>query len=133
MLETKIEELNAKLDKTVAALEALTIAVLSQPHMATAPKSKSAPKKAVKKEPEVEAPTAEPETAPVVETEQTQKGDDTITLESLQELCTTIVRADRSKRDTVKAEIAKFDGSKTLKQVDATHYPKLKTALEGLK
>lgn len=55
-----------------------------------------------------------------------------ITEQTLQALCMSIVKADRSKGASIKAAIAKFDEAKTIGQVDKKHYADLQAALQGL-
>ena len=77
--------------------------------------------------PKAEAPKAE---APKVETPkaETPKGP---VMDDLQELCMQIVRADRSKKDAVKATITKY-GAETLVGVAAADYPALFADLKAL-
>ena len=44
--------------------------------------------------------------------------DEAVTRETLQELCTTIMRADRSKKDAIKDVIAGYNGATNLRMVD---------------
>lgn len=68
-------------------------------------------------QPKAEAPKAEAPKGPV--------------MDDLQELCMQIVRADRSKKDAVKATIAKY-GAETLVGVAAADYPALFADLKAL-
>ena len=67
--------------------------------------------------PKAEVPKAEAPKGPV--------------MDDLQELCMQIVRADRSKKDAVKATIAKY-GAETLVGVAASDYPALFADLKAL-
>ena len=132
MLEQKIEALNAKLDATIAALEALTVAVYTQP---------------VKVDPEEDLPIvgkmaerqkAEAEEKPKVETEtdeqpELMESEPQPSRDDLQELCMTIVRKDRSKKATVKEVISSFGGAATLNEVAEDKLAELKLKLEALK
>lgn len=64
-----------------------------------------------------EAPEAETQDAP--------------TVAELQAICLTMVRADRTKKDPIKALIKSF-GGKTIEEVDASKYVELKAALGDL-
>ena len=68
-------------------------------------------------QPKAEAPKAEAPKGPV--------------MDDLQELCMQIVRADRSKKDAVKATIAKY-AAETLVGVAAADYPALFADLKAL-
>lgn len=132
MLEQKIEALNAKLDATIAALEALTVAVYTQPVKVDPEEDlpvvgKMAERQKVETE---EKPKAETETAEqpeLIESEAAPSRDD------LQELCMTIVRKDRSKKTTVKDVISSFGGAATLNEVADDKLAELKVKLEALK
>lgn len=119
--------LEAKIEALTKAVEALTAA------MENAPKADGgqAPSTAPAAKPE---PKAKP--APKVEKEagQEPKGGDTEqpTAEELQDLCMTIVRSDRSKRDAVKEAIGSFGGAETLKEVPEKDLGALKAKLESL-
>lgn len=56
----------------------------------------------------------------------------TVTRDDLQNLCMTIVRADRSKREAIQATISKF-GAENLVAIKDTDFPALHAALEALK
>lgn len=132
MLEQKIEALTAKLDATIAALEALTVAVYTQPvkvdpeeDLPVVGKMAERQKVETEEKPKVETETAEqPE---LIESEAAPSRDD------LQELCMTIVRKDRSKKTTVKDVISSFGGAATLNEVVDDKLAELKVKLEALK
>ena len=111
MLEQEITLLREEIALLREALQAFT-QTLNQPK-AEAPKAEA---------PKAETPTPE---APKAETPKGPVMDD------LQELCMQIVRADRSKKDAVKATIAKY-GAETLVGVAAADYPALFADLKAL-
>lgn len=54
-----------------------------------------------------------------------------VTEQDLIEVCMSIVKKDRSKKDVIKSTIASFGGN-VISEVDPSKYADLKTALEGL-
>ena len=103
MLEQEITLLREEITLLREALQAFG-QTLNQPK-AEAPKAEAPKAEAPKAEaPKAEAPKAEAPKGPV--------------MDDLQELCMQIVRADRSKKDAVKATIAKY-GAETLVGVAA--------------
>ena len=108
MLEQKIEELSARVAELTAVMERMI-----------AGSGKSAP--AVK----AEAPTPE-------EKVETHEPAPKVDRDALQDLCMTIVRADRGKKSAVKDAIAKFGGAATLKDVPDADLAQLKADLEAL-
>ena|SRR5690554_6226161 len=132
MLEQKIEALNAKLDATIAALEALTVAVYMQPVKVDPEEDlpvvgKMAERQKVETEEKPKAETETAEQSELIESEAAPSRDD------LQELCMTIVRKDRSKKTTVKDVISSFGGAATLNEVADDKLAELKVKLEALK
>lgn len=110
MLETKLEELKAELSELRAVIVELTTA------MRNAPAPTAAPAEA---KPEQIVETVKPETVK-------------INRDDLQDLCMTIVRNDRAKKNAVKDAIAAFGGAATLKDVPESDLAALKVALEAL-
>ena len=106
MLEQEITLLREEVRALREALQAFA-QTLNQPK-AEAPKAEA---------PKAEAPKAEAPKGPV--------------MDDLQELCMQIVRADRSKKDAVKATIAKY-GAETLVGVAAADYQVLFADLKAL-
>lgn len=136
MLEEKIEALNTKLDALIAAMEALTVAVYTQPVRVDPEESLPVVGKAAERIRAVaeetkpkKAEVAKEEAAP----EQPDLVDTPVTRDDLQDLCMTIVRADRTKKDAIKKTIASFGGAATLKEVPDADLAQLKTKLEALK
>ena len=111
MLEQEITLLREEVRALREALQTFA-QTLNQPKAET-PKAEA---------PKAEAPKAE---APKAETPKGPVMDD------LQELCMQIVRADRSKKDAVKATIAKY-GAETLVGVAASDYLALFADLKAL-
>ena len=127
MLEQKIEALEAKLSDTIAALEALTVAIYTQP--VKVDPEEDLPVVGKMSEREAEAPKAEaPEQPELIEA-----STPSISRDDLQEMCMQIVRVDRTKKDDVKDAIASFDGASVLKEVKDEHLEALKAKLEALK
>lgn len=127
MLEQKIEQLESKLSDAIAAIEALTVAIYSQP---------------VKVDPEEDLPvvgkmserkTEAPKTEALEQPELVEVETPSISRDDLQEMCMQIVRTDRTKKDAVKDAIASFDGASVLKEVKDEHLEALKAKLEALK
>ena len=126
MLEQEIALLREEIALLREALQAFG-QTLNQPTpqvtKAEAPKVEAPKAEAPKAEaPKAEAPKAETPKA------ETPKGP---VMDDLQGLCMQIVRADRSKKDAVKATIAKY-GAETLVGVAAADYPALFADLKAL-
>lgn len=115
MLEQKIEELSAR----VAALTAVMERMISE-------SGKSAPATAV------EAPATKAEAPAPEEKVEMCEPAPRVDRDALQDLCMTIVRADRGKKSAVKDAIAKFGGATTLKTVPDADLAQLKADLEAL-
>ena len=111
MLEQEITLLREEVRALREALQ--TFAQTLNLPKAEAPKAE-APKAEA---PKAEAPKAEAPKGPV--------------MDDLQELCMQIVRADRSKKDAVKATISKY-GAETLVGVATSDYPALFADLKAL-
>jgi len=140
MLEEKLEALNAKMDALIAAMESLTVAVYTQPVRVDPEEDLPVVGKATDRIKAVAEETkpkkAEtPKEEPKEETTQEQPDlvDAPISRDDLQDLCMTIVRADRNKKDAIKKTIASFGGAATLKEVPDADLAELKTKLEALK
>ena len=135
MLEEKLEALNAKMDALIAAMESLTVAVYTQPVRVDPEEDlpvvgKAADRiKAVAEETKPKKAEPKEEAAP----EQPDLADAPISRDDLQDLCMTIVRADRTKKDAIKKTIASFAGAATLKEVPDADLAELKTKLGALK
>lgn len=110
--------LELEIKNLTLAVQELTRAITEQ---VSVPKAKESAKPKAKE-------TVEPE-APKVET---PKEVGTVTEQDLQALCMSIVQKDRSLGGKIKEAIGKYDGAKTIKQVNAENYPELKGILEGL-
>lgn len=110
MLETKLEELKSELSELRAVIVELTTAIRSAPVPTAAP--------------------VEAKPAPVVETVKPEAVK--INRDDLQDLCMTIVRNDRAKKNAVKDAIAAFGGAATLKDVPESDLAALKVALDAL-
>lgn len=104
--------LEAKIEALTKAVEALTAAMEKGPIAA---------------QPTIEADPAERPASVESKPEPEQPG-----REELQDLCMTIVRSDRSKRDAVKEAIGSFGGAETLKEVPEKDLGALKAKLESL-
>lgn len=111
------------LENEIKNLTAAVVALTERIGQLEAPKVESPKKEAVK----VEKPKKEK-----VKTTETTPSDDTITAESLQALCMTIVKADRSKGAAIKEMLNELNGAKTIKDVNPDQYAVLKESLEGL-
>lgn len=115
MLETKLEELKAELSELRAVIVELAAAMRSVPAPTAAP---------------VEA---KPESVVDLIKDQLAKPEAVkINRDDLQDLCMTIVRNDRAKKNAVKDAIAAFGGAATLKDVPESDLAALKAALEAL-
>ena len=131
MLEQEITLLREEIALLREALQAFT-QTLNQPKAETptpeAPKAETPKAETPKAEtPTPEAPKAE---APKVEAPKAEVPKGPV-MDDLQELCMQIVRADRSKKDAVKATIAKY-GAETLVGVAASDYLALFADLKAL-
>lgn len=104
-LEAKIEALTKAVETLTAAMEKGPIA--AQPTIGAEPAERPA---SVESKPEPEQPGRE----------------------GLQDLCMTIVRNDRGKRNVVKEAIASFGGAETLKDVPEKDLAALKAKLEAI-
>lgn len=113
-LESEIKNLTAAVLGLTKRIDALATSPAQTESVEATPEPKPEPKSAKKKE---------PATVPV---------DDTITAESLQSLCMTIVKTDRSKGPIVKEILNEFNGAKIIKDINPDQYPVLKEALEAL-
>lgn len=122
MLETEIKALR---EEIVMLREAITAMVKT---FAQKPETKK-PEKAEKVPEAKPAPTA-PEPTP--DKPKAQGDAPTITRDDLQNLCMTIVRADRSKREAVQQVISKY-GAANLVAVKDTDLAALHADLEALK
>jgi hypothetical protein len=76
-----------------------------------------------------EAIAADPIPAPIAITPAAP----TVSRDDVQDLCMTLVRADRSLKNTVRDIIAEFDNAATLKDVKDSDLALLKSKLEALK
>jgi hypothetical protein len=76
-----------------------------------------------------EAIAADPIPAPIA----TAPAAPTVSRDDVQDLCMTLVRADRSLKNTVRDIIAEFDNAATLKDVKDSDLTLLKSKLEALK
>ncbi len=75
---------------------------------------------------------ADPTPAPIATTPATPAAP-TVSRDDVQDLCMTLVRADRSLKNTVRDIIAEFDNAATLKDVKDSDLTLLKSKLEALK
>lgn len=123
-LKEEVIELRLTVSEFIAALRE---GPTDQPSVATvdqAPAKVDKPKVAKVEEPKktdsIEVNNAvEPEAAPA-------------TRESIQELCTGLIRTDRSKRDTIKDIIASYDGATNLRMVKDDDLAELYAKIEAL-
>lgn len=114
-LKEEVIELRLTVSEFIAALRE---GPTDQP--AAAPVDKTPAKAEKPKAAKVEKPKeVEPEAAPV-------------TRESIQELCTGLIRTDRSKRDTIKDIIASYDGATNLRMVKDDDLAELYAKIEAL-
>lgn len=132
MLETKIEELTRKLDEVNATLQALVVTITTAPVAAKVDPTDDLPVVGKLAE-KIEKIAEEHEVKVADVVSEPSEPEKAISRDELQELCMTIVRADRSKKATIKDLICSFGGAKTLKEVPDSDLPALKTKLEGLK
>lgn len=123
MLETEIKALR---EEIVMLREAITAMAKT---IAKTPENKK-PEKA-EKVPEAKPAPAEPAPAPTP-APALPAAPAMVTRDDLQNLCMTIVRADRSKREAIQATISKF-GAENLVAIKDTDFPALHAALEALK
>ena len=131
MLETEIKALR---EEIVMLREAITVMVKSfaqKPETKKPEKAEKAEKVTVVKTALAPAPATAPAApAPVQEPE--EKAAQTITRDDLQNLCMTIVRADRSKREAVQQAISKY-GAANLVAIKDSDLAALHADLEALK
>lgn len=128
MLETEIKALR---EEIVMLREAITVMVKSFAQKPETKKPEKAEKVTVVKTALAPAPATAPAApAPVQEPE--EKAAQTITRDDLQNLCMTIVRADRSKREAVQQAISKC-GAANLVAIKDSDLAALHADLEALK
>ena len=97
--------IESKIDKLIAAIEALTAAMTTS--------QKTTP---------VHEPVHEPVPAPT----------EAVTAEDLQTLCTHIVRKDRTKKAQIVAVLAEYNNAKLISDIPSGNYAVIKTKLEAL-
>ena len=128
MLETEIKALR---EEIVMLREVITVMVKSFAQKPETKKPEKAEKVTVVKTALAPAPATAPAApAPVQEPE--EKAAQTITRDDLQNLCMTIVRADRSKREAVQQAISKY-GAANLVAIKDSDLAALHADLEALK
>ena len=128
MLETEIKALR---EEIVMLREAITVMVKSFAQKPETKKPEKAEKASMVKTALAPAPATAPAApAPVQEPE--EKAAQTITRDDLQNLCMTIVRADRSKREAVQQVISKY-GAANLVAIKDSDLAALHADLEALK
>ena len=126
MLETEIKALREEIAMLREAITAMGENIIQKP------KDKKAAPAAPAPAPEAPAPAPAP-AAPASPAPAAQAATPaTVTRDDLQNLCMTIVRADRSKREAIQATISKF-GAENLVAIKDTDFPALHAALEALK
>jgi len=86
---------------------------------------------AINKAPTTTIENKEKATGKKADEKETPKNDG-VTIEDLQEICTKIVRSDRSKRDAVKEVIGRYDGATNLTKVNVSDFASLAKDLEDL-
>ena len=115
MLEVELQSLRTEVTALREAINSLTATMIGMAHAAL-PTTPVAPPVT---EPEGIQPVEAPAPAPV-------------TVESLQEFCTALVRKDQGLKSQIKQIIASFDGAKVISKVPTDRLPELKAALEAL-
>ena len=118
MLEVELQSLRTEVTALREAINSLTATMIGVGHAAL-PTTPITP---------VVPPTTEPEGIQPVETPAPAP----VTVESLQEFCTSLVRKDQGLKSQIKQIIASFDGAKVISKVPTDRLPELKAALEAL-
>lgn len=118
MLEVELQSLKAEVALLREAINSLTATMIGAAHAAL-PTTPVTPVASPATEPEGIQPAEAPAPSPV-------------TVESLQEFCTTLVRKDQGLKSQIKQIIASFDGAKVISKVPSDRLPELKAALEAL-
>jgi hypothetical protein len=115
MLEQKIEQLTASINNLTGVIMALNQILMDKPAVATQP---------------AQHPT---EAQTSTQSAQQQVAPDQVSRDDVQELCMTLVRANRALKNAVRDAIAEFDGAATLKDVKESDLAALKIKLETLR
>ena len=123
MLETELQSLKAEVALLRESINGLTATIIGMAHAALPTTPVQAPVALQKLEVIETSEGIQPVEAPVPAP---------VTIESLQEFCTTLVRKDPDLKPKIKALIASFDGAKVISKVPSEQLPQLKTALEAL-
>lgn len=130
MLEMEIKALREEIIMLRETITAMGENIIQKPKEKKA--APAAPAQAAPLAPAAPAPVAPAAPAQIAAPTPAPAAPATVTRDDLQNLCMTIVRADRSKREAIQATISKF-GAENLVAIKGTDFHALHAALEALK